>query len=442
MGARPGRVHHLELTLDDPSAVPDAVAIADGVWEVAPEAQPRRAAPAARERATAERRREHARCPTARSCGPPRPTISTPCTRCVADRGVPEDAYRPAADRRGRRQRHRGHRGRRAGRPRRRHRDPARRDARRRRHRRCPSARSSWSRPAQDYEHRGYVRALMHWCHERSRLRGHVAQVMIGIPYFYRRFGYVYAIPMHPYAALETAARARPRRSTCGSRPTATSRRWPGSRSASSGTSTSRCRTATRRGAGSLERDGTQQLVATRRHEIVALRAHDTVRRRRARCSSRRSRRPTRVAVAMILATACGPDATARRARSSCARACPGLRRAPRSPAAPRLVLRARPRRREPVRRAAARARAPAAAIRLRDRRSARRALVLGVAARVPDRERSRRADHHGRAAPDHRRRRADPGCRPTRSRTSCSAAAPPASKTASPTATSATRPT
>jgi predicted N-acetyltransferase YhbS len=53
-----------------------------------------------------------------------------------------------------------------------------------------------------DYEHRGYVRALMHWCHERSRARGHVTQVMIGIPYFYRQFGYVYAIPMHPYALL------------------------------------------------------------------------------------------------------------------------------------------------------------------------------------------------------------------------------------------------
>ncbi|MDQ1534463.1 MAG: hypothetical protein QOF28_2224, partial [Actinomycetota bacterium] len=38
-----------------------------------------------------------------------------------------------------------------------------------------------------DYEHRGYVRALMQWCHERSWNRGQVAQVMIGIPYFYRR---------------------------------------------------------------------------------------------------------------------------------------------------------------------------------------------------------------------------------------------------------------
>jgi N-acetylglutamate synthase-like GNAT family acetyltransferase len=54
-----------------------------------------------------------------------------------------------------------------------------------------------------DYEHRGYIRALMGWCHARSAELEQVAQVMIGIPYFYRRFGYVYAIPMHPYALLE-----------------------------------------------------------------------------------------------------------------------------------------------------------------------------------------------------------------------------------------------
>jgi catechol 2,3-dioxygenase-like lactoylglutathione lyase family enzyme len=37
MGARPGRVHHLELALDHPEAVPDAVAIGNDAWEVAPE---------------------------------------------------------------------------------------------------------------------------------------------------------------------------------------------------------------------------------------------------------------------------------------------------------------------------------------------------------------------------------------------------------------------
>jgi methylmalonyl-CoA/ethylmalonyl-CoA epimerase len=36
IGTRPGRVHHLELTLDHPSAVPGAVAIGEDAWEVAP----------------------------------------------------------------------------------------------------------------------------------------------------------------------------------------------------------------------------------------------------------------------------------------------------------------------------------------------------------------------------------------------------------------------
>ncbi|MER6505806.1 GNAT family N-acetyltransferase [Nonomuraea sp. NPDC001636] len=44
------------------------------------------------------------------------------------------------------------------------------------------------------YEGRGLVRALMRWAHDRSAARGHVVQVMIGIPYFYRLFGYEYAI--------------------------------------------------------------------------------------------------------------------------------------------------------------------------------------------------------------------------------------------------------
>ena len=48
------------------------------------------------------------------------------------------------------------------------------------------------------YEGRGLVRALMSWAHERSAARGHDLQVMIGIPYFYRRFGYEYAIDIPP----------------------------------------------------------------------------------------------------------------------------------------------------------------------------------------------------------------------------------------------------
>jgi predicted N-acetyltransferase YhbS len=46
------------------------------------------------------------------------------------------------------------------------------------------------------YEGRGLVRALMGWAHERSAARAHLLQAMIGIPYFYRLFGYEYAIDM------------------------------------------------------------------------------------------------------------------------------------------------------------------------------------------------------------------------------------------------------
>ncbi|NCT92124.1 GNAT family N-acetyltransferase [Cellulomonas sp. APG4] len=50
----------------------------------------------------------------------------------------------------------------------------------------------------EDHEGRGLMRALMEWAHELSATRGHLLQVMIGIPYVYRRFGYEYAIDMPP----------------------------------------------------------------------------------------------------------------------------------------------------------------------------------------------------------------------------------------------------
>ncbi|MBB4964961.1 GNAT family N-acetyltransferase [Saccharothrix violaceirubra] len=46
------------------------------------------------------------------------------------------------------------------------------------------------------YEGRGLVRRLMDWAHDRSARRGHLAQLMLGIPYFYRQFGYTYALPI------------------------------------------------------------------------------------------------------------------------------------------------------------------------------------------------------------------------------------------------------
>jgi predicted N-acetyltransferase YhbS len=55
-----------------------------------------------------------------------------------------------------------------------------------------------------EYEGRGLVRALMSWAHDRSARLGHLAQVMIGIPYFYRQFGYQYAIDMPHGRAART----------------------------------------------------------------------------------------------------------------------------------------------------------------------------------------------------------------------------------------------
>ncbi|GAA4224631.1 hypothetical protein GCM10023075_20660 [Streptosporangium album] len=48
------------------------------------------------------------------------------------------------------------------------------------------------------------MRALMRWAHERSAARGHVLQIMIGIPYFYRLFGYEYAVDIPPAPVVRT----------------------------------------------------------------------------------------------------------------------------------------------------------------------------------------------------------------------------------------------
>jgi predicted N-acetyltransferase YhbS len=58
------------------------------------------------------------------------------------------------------------------------------------------------------YEGRGLVRALMGWAHARSRDRGHLLQVMIGIPFFYRQFGYAYAMPIPRWQRLATVPSA------------------------------------------------------------------------------------------------------------------------------------------------------------------------------------------------------------------------------------------
>ncbi|HET9945702.1 MAG TPA: GNAT family N-acetyltransferase [Actinomycetes bacterium] len=63
---------------------------------------------------------------------------------------------------------------------------------------------------AVSHEGRGLARALMQWCHDRSAARGHVVQVMIGIPNFYRRFGYSYAMPIPRVHTLTGSVEAPP----------------------------------------------------------------------------------------------------------------------------------------------------------------------------------------------------------------------------------------
>jgi len=68
-----------------------------------------------------------------------------------------------------------------------------------------------------DYEGRGLVRALMGWAHERSAARGQLVNVMHGIPYFYRQFGYTYAIPIaatRPVVGTPPVSRATVREAT------------------------------------------------------------------------------------------------------------------------------------------------------------------------------------------------------------------------------------
>ena len=47
-----------------------------------------------------------------------------------------------------------------------------------------------------DYRNRGLVRAVFELVHARSEAEGHMAQAITGIPYFYRQFGYEYALDL------------------------------------------------------------------------------------------------------------------------------------------------------------------------------------------------------------------------------------------------------
>ena len=57
---------------------------------------------------------------------------------------------------------------------------------------------------AASHERRGLVRRLMDVAHRWSAEDGHLAQVIAGIPYFYRRFGYEYAAPFPRVWLLES----------------------------------------------------------------------------------------------------------------------------------------------------------------------------------------------------------------------------------------------
>ncbi|GCE14930.1 GNAT family N-acetyltransferase [Tengunoibacter tsumagoiensis] len=47
-----------------------------------------------------------------------------------------------------------------------------------------------------DYRNRGLIRALFGMIHARSEAEGHLVQAITGIPYFYRQFGYEYAMDL------------------------------------------------------------------------------------------------------------------------------------------------------------------------------------------------------------------------------------------------------
>jgi predicted N-acetyltransferase YhbS len=69
------------------------------------------------------------------------------------------------------------------------------------------------------YEGKGLVRALMDEAHRRSADRGDLLQVMIGIPFFYRQFGYSYAMPIPLPWMLRTAPEADPHIAVRAARP-------------------------------------------------------------------------------------------------------------------------------------------------------------------------------------------------------------------------------
>jgi len=61
---------------------------------------------------------------------------------------------------------------------------------------RLPAGQMDFVATATDYEHRGLARDLVTIAHGVSAERGDILQILVGIPYFYRQFGYRYVLPM------------------------------------------------------------------------------------------------------------------------------------------------------------------------------------------------------------------------------------------------------
>lgn len=66
--------------------------------------------------------------------------------------------------------------------------------------------RPEWVATDPDYRNRGLIRAIFAAVHEESAARGQIVQAITGIPYFYRQFGYEYALDLDGYRTVQFTA--------------------------------------------------------------------------------------------------------------------------------------------------------------------------------------------------------------------------------------------
>ena len=72
---------------------------------------------------------------------------------------------------------------------------------------RFPAGQIEFVATAEEARGKGLVRSQLDEIHTRSAAAGHLLQLIVGIPYFYRQFGYSYAIPQQAYQMVpETVA--------------------------------------------------------------------------------------------------------------------------------------------------------------------------------------------------------------------------------------------